>query len=156
MHSGFRCGAVDQRPLQVFRFENLAEFLNPPVLDEKLQARLGAQSAIAVVPEEAHHRLPHVGNLIQWDPDADALGEHRVGGQPAADPQIQARAVLGVVHPDESDVIDLVHDILQTADGGLEFAWQIRILRFSDIAAHDLLDCRRGVEYLLKRLTGQR
>ena len=61
-----------------------------------------------------------------------------------------------MVHPDEGHVIDLVHDILQTADGGLELARQVRILRLSDIAAHDLLDRRSGVEHLVERLTGQR
>ena len=61
-----------------------------------------------------------------------------------------------MVHPDERDVIDLVHHILHTTDGGLEFTRQIRILRFADITADDFLDRRRGVKHLIERLAGQR
>ena len=61
-----------------------------------------------------------------------------------------------MIHPDERDVIDLVHHILQTTDGGLEFTRQIRILRFADIAPDDFLDRRRGVKHLIERLAGQR
>ena len=55
-----------------------------------------------------------------------------------------------MVHPDERDVIDLVHHILQTADGGLEFTRQIRKLRFADITADDFLDGRSGVKHLIE------
>ena len=152
----FGCRAVDQRPLQVFRFQNLPEFLDTPVLDEELQSRLGPKPAIAIVAEEADDRLPDLGYLVEWHPGTDPLGQHRVGRQSAADPQVQAGAVLGMVHPDEGDVVDLVHDILQTADGGLELSRQVRILRLADVAAHDLLDRRRRIDDLIEGLTGQR
>ena len=61
--------------------------------------------------------------------------EHRVGRQAAADPQVEAGAVLGVDDADEGDVVDLVHDVLQAAgDRGLELARQVGELRVADVA----------------------
>ena len=102
-------GAVDQLALQVLVLENLAELLDAPVLDQELQPRLrraaGGSRSRGTTDDDG---LPHVGHLVQRHPGADPLGQHRVGGQAAADPQVQAGAVLGVVDADERDVVDLV------------------------------------------------
>ncbi len=142
--------------LQVLGLENFAELLDAPVLDQELQPRLGPQPAVAVVAEDRDHRLPHVGHLVQRHPGADPLGQHRVGGQAAADPQVQAGPVLGVVDADERDVVDLVHHVLQAGDRGLELARQVGVLRLADVAAHDLVDGPGRVEHLVERLAGQR
>ena len=127
--------AVDQRALEVLGLENFAEFLDAPVLDQELQPRLGPQPAVAVVAEDRGDRLPDVGHLVERHPGADPLGQHRVGRQAAADPQVQPGAVLGMVDADERDVVDLVHDVLQTRDRGLVLARQVGVLRVADVAA---------------------
>ena len=84
--------AVDQRTLEVLGFENFAELFDAPVLDQELQPCLGPQPPVAVVAEYRGHRRPHLGHLVERNPGADPLGQHRVGRQTAADPQVQARA----------------------------------------------------------------
>ena len=108
----------------------------------------GAQPAVAVVAEDADDAGPDVGHLVERHPRAEPLGQHRVGRQAAADPEVEARAVLGVHDADERDVVDLVHDVLQrrAADRGLELAGQVGELRGADEPALDLVDrpaCRR-------------
>ena len=68
-----------------------------------------------------------VGHLVQRDPGAEPHAELRVGGQAAADPQVEAGAVLGVVDADEGDVVDLVRHVQQrrAGDRGLELARQV-------------------------------
>ncbi len=155
MDHRFGRGAVDQRPFQVLRFENFAEFLRTPVLDQELQPGLGPKSSVAVVAEQADHRLPDVRHLFEGHPCAETLTQHRVGGQSATDPQIQPGPMFGVVDPDKSHVVDLVDDVLQAADRGLELARQVGVLRLSDVAAHDLLDRRCRVEHLVEGLAGK-
>src|SRR6202020_343121 len=102
------------------------------------------------------HRGPYLGHLFERDPGADPLAQHRVGGQSATDPQVQPGSVLGVVDADEGDVVDLVHDILQTRDRGLVLAWQVGELGLADVTAHDLVDRPGRVEHFVDRLAGQR
>ena len=64
--------------------------------------------------------------------------------------------MLGVVDADERDVVDLVHDVLQTRDGGLVLARQVGEFGLADVAAHDLVDRPGRVDHLVERLTGQR
>ena len=151
-----RSGAVDQRALQVLLFENLPELLDAPVLDQELQPRLGAQAAVTVVAERADHCFPDVGHLVERHPGADSLAEHRVRRQPAADPQVEPGTVLGVVDADERHVVDLVHDVLQTGDRGLELARKVGQLLLADVALDDLVDRGGAVDDLVERLTGQR
>ena len=103
-------------------------------------------------------RLPGVGHLVERDPHAELLGEHRVGGQPAADPQVEAGAVLGVGGADEGDVVDLRRHVLARVSGqrGLELARQVGVLRVADVAALDLLERGRAVDDLLAGHAGHR
>ena len=148
-------GPVDERALEVLGLEDLAELLDTPVLDEELEPGLRAQTAVAVVTEDRDDTLPDIGDFVERNPGADALRQHRVGGQSAADPEVEARAVLGVVHADEGDVVDLVNDVLLAGDGGLELARQVGVLGVADVAANDLVDRRGGIEDLVERFAGQ-
>ena len=149
-------GSVDQLAAQVLVLEDLAELLDAPVLDQELQPRLRPQPPVAVVAEHRRHGLPDVGHLVQRHPGAEPLGQHRVGGQAAADPHVQTGAVLGVVDADERDVVDLVGDVLQARDRGLVLARQVGELRIADVAPHDLVDRPGRVEHLVERFAGQR
>ena len=140
--------AVEQRAAEVLRLDHLAELLRAPVVDEELQPGPGAQPAVAVVAEDRDDRLPDVGDVLERHPDAEALGEHRVGRQAATDVDVEAGAVLGVHDADERHVVDLVRDVLarRARHRGLELARQVGEPRVADVAAHDLLDrrvCRR-------------
>ena len=150
--------AVDERAVQVLVLEHLAELLGAPVGDEELDPGPGAQPAVAVVAEDAAHAGPDLGDLVARHPGAEPLGEHRVGRQPAADPDVEAGAVLGVLDADEGDVVDLVHDVLQrvAGDRGLELARQVRVLRVADEAVADLVDGRRRVDDLVGGDPGHR
>ena len=150
------CRTVDQLAAQVLVFEDLTELLDAPVLDQELQAGLGAKPAVAVVAEDRDDGLPDVRDLVERDPGTDPLREHRVGRQAAADPEVESGAVLGMVDTDERDVVDLVGDVLQAGDRGLELAGQVRVLRVADVAADDLVDRGSGVEDLVERLPGER
>ena len=154
--TGSGAGPSMQGPLQVLGLENLTEFLDAPVLDQELQPRLGPQPAVAVVAEHADHALPDVGHLVERHPGADPLAQHRVGGQAAADPQVEAGAVLGMLDADERDVVDLVHHVLLARDRGLELARQVGVLRLADVALDDLVDRGGAVDDLVERLAGQR
>src|ERR671911_392565 len=77
-----------------------------------------------------------------------------VGGQPATDPQVEAGTVPGVHDADERDVVDLVYDVGQPADRGLELSRQIGELGRADVAALDLLDGPGWVEHLGGRDSG--
>ena len=97
-------------------------------------------------------------HLVERDPDAELLGEHRVGRQPAADPEVEAGAVLGVGGADERDVVDLGGDVLArvAGDRGLELARQVGVLRVADVAALDLLERRGAVDDLVGGDAGDR
>ena len=142
---------VDERALEVFGLQHLAELLDAPVGDEELQASPGAQAAVAVVAEDADDALPHLGHLVERHPHAEALGQHRVGRQPAADPEVEAGTVLGVHCTGERDVVDLRHDVVAgvTADRGLELARQVGELLVADELALDRVDRRGGVDDLV-------
>ena len=120
--AGIRRRAVDQLPAQVLALEHLAEPLRAPVGDQELQPGAGAQPPVSVVAEDPDHAGPDLRHLVQRHPGAEPLGQHRVGGQPAADPQVEARAVLGMHHAEERDVVGLVRHVGQPGDGRLELA----------------------------------
>jgi hypothetical protein len=84
------------------------------------------------------------------------LGDLRVGRQPAADPQVEAGPVLGVLDADERDVVHLVGDVGQPGDGRLELARQVGELRLADVALEDPPDGRGAVDHLVGRDAGQR
>ena len=116
-------------PAEVLVLEHLAELLHAPVGDQELQPGPRAQPAVAVVAEDRGHALPGVGDLVERDPDAELLGEHRVGRQPATDPEVEAGAELGVDGADERDVVDLGRHVVARVAGqrGLELARQVGV-----------------------------
>src|SRR5918996_2831497 len=146
--------AVEQPPAQVLRLEDLTEALDTPVVDQELQPGPRPQPPEPVVAEDPDDAGPDVRDLFQWDPGTEPLGQLGVGGQPATDPQVEAGAVPGVHDADERDVVDLVHDVRQPADRGLELARQVGELGRADVSALDLLDGPGRVEHLGGRDTG--
>ena len=92
------------------------------------------------------------------DEDTEALGQAGVGGQPAADPQVETRAQLGVLDPDEGDVVDLVHDVVGEHAGQrcLELAGEVGEVGVADEAALDLLDRPGRVDQLILGDAGDR
>ncbi len=149
-------GAVGQLPLQVLVLQDLAELGRPPVGDEELQAGAGAQPAVAVVAEDRDDALVDIRDLVQRDPGAQAHTELGVGGETAADPDVEARTVLGVVHAHERDVVDLVRHVEQgrAGDGGLELAGQVGEVLVAHDAAVDLVDGGGAVDDLVLRDAG--
>ena len=146
-----RRGRADEGAAEVLVLEHLAELVDAPVGDQELQAGARAQPAVAVVAEDRRDALPDVGHLVERDPDAGLLGQHRVGRQPAADPQVEAGAELGVHGADERDVVGLGGDVVArvAGHGGLELARQVGEPRVADVAAEDLLQGPRAVDDLV-------
>ena len=144
-------GAVHELALEVFVLEDVAELLRAPVGDEELHAGAGAQAAVAVVAEDRRDAVPDLGDLLERDPGAEPLREHRVGGQPATDQQVEARSVFGVDDSGEGDVVDLGDDVVArvAADRRLELAGEVGERRVTDVAALDLLDRRGAVDDLV-------
>jgi hypothetical protein len=155
---GLGRGAVDQLPPEVLVLEHLAELRDAPVGDEELQPGLGPQPAVAVVTEDAGDAGPRVRDLVERDPDTELLREPRVHREAAADPQVEAGAVLGVDGADEGHVVDAGHRVVArvTAGRGLELPRQVRELRVADVAPLDLLQRRGGVDDLVGRDAGDR
>jgi hypothetical protein len=150
--------AVDELALEVVVLEDLAELLDAPVGDQELQAGAGAQPAVAVVAEDRDDALVDVRDLVQRDPGAQALADLRVGGETAADPDVETGAVLGVLHADERDVVDLVRHVQQrrAGDRRLELAGQVREVLVADDPALDHLDGGRAVDDLVLGDPGDR
>ena len=98
--------------MEVLVLEHLAELLDAPVGDQELQAGPRAEPPVAVVAEDRRDALPDVGDLVDRDPDADLLRQHRVGRESTADPQVEAGAELGVDGPDERHVVRLGRDVV--------------------------------------------
>ena len=144
-------GVVDQRAVEVLLLEHLAELLLAPVGEQELQPGLGAQPAVAVVAEDARDALPGVGHLVERDPHAQLVGEHRVGGQAAADPEVEAGAVLGVDGADERHVVDLGCHVVAgvSGEGRLELARQVGEVRVAERAPLDLVERLGAVDDLV-------
>jgi hypothetical protein len=148
-----RRGTVGERASEVLRLEHLAEPLRSPVRHQELEAGTVAKAAVAVVAEDRDDALPDLGHLLQRHPRAEALGEHRVGGQAATHPDVEARAEDRVLDADERDVVDLVRDVEAwgAGDGRLELAGQVGELGAADVLLEDLADRRRAVDDLVGR-----
>ena len=138
--TGSGAGPSTSVRVQVLVLEHLAEPLGAPVGDQELQPRPVAQPPVAVVAEDADDPGPHVGHLVQRHPGAQPLRQHRVGRQPAADPHVEAGAVLGVHHAHEGDVVDLVRDVVarRPGDRRLELARQVGELGSADDSARTI------------------
>src|SRR3954453_18324056 len=137
---GGRRVAAEELPAEVLVLQHLTELLPTPVGDEELQPGPRAQPAIAVFPEDRGHALPDVGHVLGGDPDAQLLGQHRVGRQATADPDGEPRALLRVHHAHEGDVVGLGGDVVAGVAGerGLVLARQVGVRRVPDGAALDL------------------
>src|SRR6185503_12713492 len=101
---------------------------------------------------------PDLGDLLLGHEDAEALGQAGVRGQPAADPQVEANAQLGVLDPDEGDVVDLVHHVVGVHAGQcrLVLARQVGEVGVADVAVLDLLDRPGRVDQLVLGDAGDR
>ena len=113
---------------EVLLLQHLAELLRPPVGDQELDPRAVPQPPVPVVAEELGDRVPHLGHLALLHERAQPLGDHRVGREPAADPEVIADlARLRVADGGERDVVDLVVRALgrAAADGRLVLARQV-------------------------------
>ena len=108
------------------------------------------QAAVAVVPEDRDDAFPDVGDLVERHPDTEPLGDLRVRREPAADPEVEARTVLGVHGADEGDVVDLVGDVLLPRDRRLELPGQVRERLVADVALEDRVDRRLRVDLLVR------
>ena len=94
--------------VQVLVLQHLAELLRAPVGHQELDPGVvaltgGSRSRGRSRCTPAQTSVTCVGP----DEDADPLGEHRVGRQPAADPEVVAGLAVGVDDADEGDVVDL-------------------------------------------------
>jgi hypothetical protein len=144
-------GVVDQRTVEVLVLQHLAELVLAPVGEQELQSRLGAQPTVAVVAEDARDGLPGVGHLVERDPHAELVRQHRVGGEAAADPEVEAGTVLGVHGADERHVVDLGCDVVAGVSGerGLELARQVGEVGVAEDPALDLLERLGAVDDLV-------
>src|SRR6202012_5978649 len=107
---------------------------------------------VPVVTEDFADGLPYLGHLVGADERPEALGDHRVGGKAAADPQVVTDvAGLRVPYGRERDVVDLVVRALRraAADRRLELPRQVGQLRVADVVLGDRGDLRRRVDQLV-------
>ena len=144
--------------MQVLVLQHLAELLRAPVGHQELDPGPVALPAVAVVAEDGGARRPDVGHLVGPDEHADPLGEHRVGRQPAADPQVVA-GLAGLVHDaDERDVVDLGLGAVVDAAGHrrLPLARQVAELGAAHVLRDRLGEDVAGVEHLVLEDPGQR
>src|SRR5699024_7269568 len=151
-----RVRTVDELAAEVILLQHLAELLDAPVGNKELQARAVANLAVSVVAEDADYAGPHLRDLIQGHPGTEPLGKHRVGRQPAADPNVEARTVLRVIRTNKRQVLDLVGDILAgiAATRGLELASQVIELATGEQLPLASADGRGGVDNLVGGDTG--
>jgi hypothetical protein len=82
--------------------------------------------------------------------------QHRVGREPAADPQVEPGTVLGVDGPDERHVVDLRGDVVArvTRERRLELARQVGEVGVAERECLDLLQRGRAVDDLVLRDPG--
>jgi hypothetical protein len=141
---------VEEGSAEVVLLEHFPELLDTPVGDQELQPSPVAQPAVAVVTEDRDDTHPDVGDLLEADPGAEALGEHRVGREAAPHPDVEAGTELRVHHADERHVVRLVSDVEagRAGDRRLELAGQVGELWRPDVAVTDLLESRRPVDDL--------
>src|SRR5258705_26041 len=79
------CRAVREGEAQVLLLQHLAESLRAPVVHQELDPGAVPEAPVTVVPEDRDNALPDLVHLVGLHERAEALGEHRVGGQPTAD-----------------------------------------------------------------------
>ena len=131
--------AVGQRAVQVLRLEHLAELLRAPVGHQELQPGVvaraaGSRSRGRSTPTPAQTSL----HLVRADEHAEPLGEHRVGRQAAADPQVEAgrRRRRRRTPTNATSLISwLVQCAAQPEIDGLELARQVGERRVAEVAS---------------------
>ncbi len=150
--------AVGQRRGQVLLLQGGADPLGPHVGHQELQPGPGAHPPVAVVPEQAGHGVPDLGDPVGRHEGAEPDPQLRVGRQAAADPQVVAGTELGVNDTDERDVVDLVQRAVVGAagDGAFELARQVAQGLVAHVAPDGLLDRRGGVDDLVAVDAGER
>ena len=149
---------IGEGAMQVLGLQYLAELGDTPVADQELQSCPVPQPPVAVVAEDRDDALPDLRDLVDGRENAEPLGQHRIGGQPAAHPDVEPGAELGMDDADEGDVVDLVGDVLpgRARDGRLELAGQVGEFVGPDELVEDRLHGRRSVDDLVGRDPGER
>ncbi len=144
-----RFEAVGKGATEILLLQHLAKARHAPVGDEELQPRVIAGATEAVVPEHSGDSGPHLGHLVGFDEDAEPLGEHRVGGQPASDPEVESGRAVRSDDAHERDVVDLVVGAVPSAAGDrrLELAWQVGVGRIAEVGVHDREQRGAGVQH---------
>ncbi len=150
--------AVGQRRGQVLLLQGGPDPLGSHVRDQELQPGPGAHPPVAVVPEQARHPMPDLGDPVGGHEGAEPDPELGVRRQAAADPQVVTGAQFGVDDTDERDVVDLMQRAVVGAAGdrALELARQVTEGRVAQVEPDGLLDRRGRVDYLVPVDTGQR
>src|SRR5262249_23487507 len=159
-------GAADRtgRLAQVFEapaillFDRLADALRAVVVDQELEAGLGARQAIAQVG------APHVEDCLRDGQRLLLRHAHRQSARYArrglhatADAQREAVATI-LPRPDEHDAVDLGRIALSRAgrDGDLVFARQVKVVALGQKVADELVELRPTVEQLVGVEAGDR
>ena len=109
-------------------FHGAQELLKAPGVEDVFEPRLGAVGAVAVVDEDAHHGIGHLGGVFGLDDDAGSASEILMPGDAAEhelepDARLDAEAVL---HGDglEADVVGVFEhrDHAAAVEADIEFA----------------------------------
>ena len=141
------------------RLELLAQGLGADAVDEELQAGLAARLPVVLgVAEDAGHRGDDLGGLLGREEDVHPAREARLGGEAAADAQVEAaRAVLGD-HAGQRDVVDQAAGAVLGAarDGDLVLARQVRVELVVEEVVVDGLGGGVAVDDLVVGEAGQR
>ena len=139
--------------------ELLAQRLGADAVDEELQARLAARLPVLLgVAEDAGHPGDDLGRLLGRDEDVHPAREARLGGEAAADAQVEAaRAVLGD-RAGERDVVDqAARAVLAAArDRDLVLAREVRVELVVEEVVVDRLGGGVAVDDLVVREAGER
>jgi hypothetical protein len=134
-----------------------AQGLRADPVDEELQPRLAARLPVVVgVAEDAGDRGDDLGGLLGGDEDVDPAGEARLGGQAAADAQVEAARAVGLDRRRERDVVDQpARAVLRAAgDADLVLARQVRVELVVQEVLVDRLGGRVAVDDLVVREPG--
>ena len=99
-------------PAAEFLLEQTEEFLDAHGVEHVFQPRLGAVGAIAVIDEDAHHRVRHLAGILRQHQHTGIAGEIAVAGDAAEaelepDAGSEAEAIVHL-HRLEADVVGIL------------------------------------------------
>ena len=132
------------------RFDQLAKFLGPVIVDHELEPRLDPRDPILGGPlPDVDNRAHHRHRLLARDEHAKMPREPRRRGLPAADAHREALAPV-FDHRDQRDAVNLgrVAVMLARGDGNLVLARQVGVLAIAVEKSRCLGDERGHVEKL--------